>query len=265
MTGDAQELARVRNPVLLLSAAAWILLLANPGGMVGHAHFHAMRSGGLPLGARFRMLLAMNPPAALAASWLLMLVAMMAPVLIPHVRHIRRRSFRRRRARSTALFAAGYGAIWMAVGAVVLAIDLAVKLFAQQSYLPAAGVLLLASVWQFSPSKQRCLNRCHANTELAAFGPAADFDALRFGVRHGLWCAASCWALMLFPMLLPRGHVVAMAAVAVLILSERLERPMPPAWRWRGLGTLTRIAIAQARIGMGARTRAARSLPALNA
>src|SRR5271157_5289850 len=113
MTGDARELARVRNPVLLLSAVTWILLFANPGGMVGHAHFHAMRSGAMPLGASFRMLLAMNPPAALAASWLLMLVAMMAPVLIPHLRHIRQRSFRRRRARATALFVAGYGALWM--------------------------------------------------------------------------------------------------------------------------------------------------------
>jgi predicted metal-binding membrane protein len=256
MTNSAREFARVRYPVLLLSAVAWILLLANPGGMVGHAHFHAMHSGVMPLGARFPMLLAMNPPAALAAGWLLMLVAMMAPVLIPHVRHIRQRSFRRRRARSTALFVAGYGAIWMAVGAVALAIELAVKLFAAQSYLPAAGVLLLASVWQFSPIKQRCLNRCHANTELAAFGSAADLDALRFGLRHGIWCAASCWALMLFPMLLPQGHVVAMVAVALLIFSERLERPMPPSWRWRGLGSLTRIAIAQARIRLDARTRA---------
>jgi len=217
------------------------------------------------MGERFRMLLAMNPPAALAASWLLMLVAMMAPVLIPHVRHIRQRSFRRRRARSTTLFVAGYGAIWMAAGAVVLAMDLALKLYRPQSYLPAAVVLLFAVVWQFSPFKQRCLNRCHANTELAAFGPAADLDALRFGLRHGIWCAASCWALMLFPMLLPRGHVVAMAAVAVLIFSERLERPMPPAWRWRGLGALTRIAIAQARIRLVPRQGPARSPLALNA
>jgi len=130
----------------------------------------------------------------------------------------------------------------------LLAIELAVKLFAPQSYLPAAGVVLIALVWQFSPVKQRCLNRCHAHTELAAFGAAADFDALRFGMTHGTWCAGSCWALMLFPMLLLRGHVVAMASVAVLIFSERLEQPRPPSWRWRGLGKATRIVVAQARI-----------------
>jgi predicted metal-binding membrane protein len=248
MAYGAPDLARVRNSVLLLSAATWILLLAEPYGMVARAHFHAARSRVTPLGPSFHMLLAMNPPAALAANWLLMLVAMMAPVLIPPIRHIRQRSFKRRRARATALFAAGYGAIWMAVGAVALSIDLAVNLFAPQSYLPAAALLLLASVWQFSPIKQRCLNRCHAHTALAAFGAAADRDALRFGLRHGIWCAASCWALMLFPLLLPRGHAVAMIAVAFLIFGERLERPMPPSWRWRGLGSVTRIAIAQARI-----------------
>jgi predicted metal-binding membrane protein len=198
------------------------------------------------------MLLAMNPPACVAAGWALMLVAMMSPVLIAPVCHVRLRSFSHRRARSIAIFGAGYAVIWMAVGGVLVAIELAAKLLAPQSYLPAAGVVLIALVWQFSPIKQRCLNRCHAHTELAAFGAAADFAALRFGMTHGIWCAGSCWALMLLPMLLPRGHVVAMAVVAILIFSERLEEPMRPCWRWRGFGKVIRIVVAQARIRLHA-------------
>ena len=150
----------------------------------------------------------------------------------------------------------GYAAIWMTLGGVLLAIELAVKLYAPQSYLPAAGAVVTALVWQFSPIKQRCLNRCHTPTELAAFGAAADFDALRFGVTHGIWCASSCWALMLSPMLLPRGHVLAMAAVAVLIFGERLEQPRPPCWRCRGLGKATRIVVARARIRLHTRPKA---------
>lgn len=248
MIYDARELARVRNPVLLISAAAWILLLVEPGNMLMLAHCPAMSYGAMPVWASFQMLLATNPPASLAAGWVLMLVAMMTPVLISPVSHIRLRSFTYRRARSIALFVAGYAAIWMALGGVLPAIELAVRLFAPQSYLPAAGVVLIGLVWQFSPIKQRCLNRCHAHTELAAFGAAADFHVLRFGMIHGIWCAGSCWALMLFPMLLPRGHVVAMATVAGLIFSERLEQPMPPCWRRRGCGKAIRIVIAQARI-----------------
>jgi predicted metal-binding membrane protein len=240
MTSDPRELARVRNPGLLLSAAAWIWLLADPGGSMMRAHCAAAGSGGLPLSA------------SLAAGWGLMLVAMMSPALILPIVHLRRRSFKRRRARAVVLFVAGYAAIWMAAGGVLLAASLAIGWLAPNSYLPATGVILLTIVWQLSPVKQRCLNRCHAHGELAAFGVAADRDALRFGVSHGVWCAGSCWALMLSPMLLPWGHIAGMAVVAVLTFSERLEHPKPPRWRWRGLGKVSRIAIAQARIRLQA-------------
>ena len=232
--------------MLLISAAAWLWLLFGPGSML--AHCPAAGSGLVPLAASLQMFVAMNPPASIAAGWALMLVAMMSPVVIPPIRHIRLRSFAHRRGRSILLFVAGYSAVWMAVGAVLLAIAAAVRWFAPQSYLPAAGAALVAVVWQFSPVKQSCLNRCHAHTELAAFGAAADFDALRFGTRHGVWCAGSCWGLMLFPILLPQGHVAAMAAVTVLIFSERLEQPMPPSWRWRGPGKAIRISVALARM-----------------
>jgi predicted metal-binding membrane protein len=245
MTYDARELARVRNPVLLVSAVTWILLLVEPGSMGRFAHCPATTSGAMPLSASFQILLAISEAASLMVSWALMLVAMMSPVVISPVCHIRLRSFTHRRARSTVLFVTSYAAIWTALGGVLLAIELAAMLFAPQSYLPAAGVVLIALVWQFSPIKQRCLNRCYAHTELSAFGAAADFDALRFGMTHGIWCVGSCWALMLFPMLLPRGHVFAMATVAILINSERLEQPRPACWRWRGLGKAVRIVVAQ--------------------
>ncbi len=151
MTYDARELARVRNPVLLISAVTWILLLVGPGSMVMLAHHPAASAGAMPLPASFHMLLGMNPPASLAAGWALMLVAMMSPVLIPPLHHIRLRSFRHRRARSIVLFVAGYAAIWMALGGVLLAIEVAVKFYAPQSYVPAAGVFLIALVLAVFP------------------------------------------------------------------------------------------------------------------
>ena len=259
---NVRELAQVRNPILIVTAVAWLLLLVEPGGMLMFAHCPASISGAMPVAESFQMLLAMNRPAILAAGWALMLIAMMSPVLIAPVRHIRIQSFTRRRPRSVALFVTGYAAIWMALGGVLLAIELVVILFATQSYPLAAGVLLIASVWQCSPIKQRCLNRCHAHTELAAFGAAADLDAFRFGIIHAIWCASSCWLLMLFPMVLPRGHVVSMATIAVLIFSERLERPKPPRWRWRGFGKAMRIVVAQTRIRLhAAELRAAQFSP----
>lgn len=233
MTYEEREFARVRFSVLLVTSSIWILVIAQPHGMAGHTHPHAVNFAEVQM---------------LAADWTLMLVAMMAPLLIPSVYYVRQRSFKHRRARAVALFVAGYGALWMAAGAVVLAIEISIKLLAPMSFLPAAGAALIAVVWQFSPIKQRALNRCHSHTELAAFGAAADLAVLRFGLTHGVWCLVSCWALMLFPMLLPSGRVAAMAAVAFLVFSERLDRPMPPSWRFRGLTSVKRMVVARARI-----------------
>jgi predicted metal-binding membrane protein len=173
---------------------------------------------------------------------------MMLPTLAAPIGHIVERSFNRRRARSIGLFIFGYAAIWMAAGAVLLSTRIALNWLVPQSYVPAVVVGIIAVVWQCSPVKQRCLNRNHNHRELAAFGLAADLDALRFGVTHGIWCVGSCWALMLFPMLLSEGHLVAMAAVTVLMISERLEQPQRLSWRLRLRGKLMRIVVAQTRI-----------------
>jgi predicted metal-binding membrane protein len=239
------ERARIATPILLISAVTWMMLLVNPGSITV-AHCPVTDSGASL--ASFQMLLAMNPVSSMTAGWALMVVAMMSPTLIAPVQHIVNRSFKRRRARSIALFMVGYAAIWMVAGGVMVTATLLLNVLAPQSYLPAVGVGIVALVWQCSPLKQRCLNRLHNHSELAAFGAAADLDALRFGITHGVWCAGSCWALMLLPMLLLEGHFVAMAAVTFLIISERLEKPRPLSWRLRFRGKLMRILIAQTRI-----------------
>lgn len=246
MTSSSRERARVNISILLLSAITWMMLLVNPGSIMTLAHCPVTDSG-VSL-VSFQMLLAMNPPSSMTVGWALMLVAMMSPTLISPVHHVRKRSFKRRRARSVALFVIGYAAIWIAAGSVLVTVTLLLNLLLPQSYLPAVGMGIVALVWQCSPIKQRCLNRAHNHSELAAFGIAADLDALRFGITHGVWCAGSCWALMLFPMLLLEGHFAAMAVVTFLIISERLEQPRPLSWRLRLRGKLMRILIAQTRI-----------------
>jgi predicted metal-binding membrane protein len=234
MTSARRERLQVSRPLLLLSALAWVLLAAEPNIIRMPAHSVAMP---MPM-----------PPVSftsLALGWQLMLTAMMLPLLIAPVRHLRDRSFTHRRARAIALFLTSYGAIWMAAGVLLLTFTLTVRQIVPGSWMPLALVALIAVIWQSSPIKQRCLNRNHAHTELAAFGWAADLDALRFGWRHGVWCFGSCWALMLLLMLISRGHIAAMAAVTLWLFAERLERPTPPQWRWHGPDKALRIVIAQ--------------------
>jgi predicted metal-binding membrane protein len=246
MTISPRERARINLLVLLISAIVWMMLLVNPGSIMTIAHCPVSDSGASA--ASFQMMLAMNPVSSLMVGWALMLVAMMSPTLIMPIRHVMERSFKRRRVRSVTLFVVGYAAIWMAAGVILLASVLMLNLLLPQSYLPAVGVGIAAFVWQCSPVKQRFINRGHNHRELAAFGIAADLDALRFGISHGVWCVGSCWALMLFPMLLSQGHFAAMAFVTYVMTSERLEQPRTLSWRLRFSGKLMRIAAAQTRI-----------------
>jgi len=236
---------RVYVPILVISATAWTILVINPE-RISLTHCPVTDSG--PSLVSFQMALAMNPISSLTLGWALMLVAMMSPTLIEPIRHIRERSFKRRRARAVMLFVVTYGAVWMAGGGVLLATMLLLHVFLPQSYLPAAVVGTVAFIWQCSPVKQRCLNRGHNHRELAAFGMAADLDVVSFGLMHALWCVGSCWALMLLPMLVLQGHFVAMALVTFVMNSERLERPRPVNWRLRFSGKLMRIVVSQTRI-----------------
>lgn len=240
MTPAARERLRVRVPLFAASGAAWLLLAMQP---------HEAMVCSMP-----SMQAARPSPASLAAGSTLMFAAMMLPLLGPPLRHLRDRSLARRRMRATALFLGGYGLPWIAAG--VALIVLADRIVAAQS--PVVLTLAVAAIaaWQFSPAKQSCLNRCHAHSALAAFGPSADRDALLFGATHSLWCIASCSGLMLLPMLFPSVHLAGMAAITLWLASERLDRPMPARWSLRGPGKLMRIAIAQLTLATAARRRA---------
>lgn len=178
-----------------------------------------------------------------AAGSALMFVAMMVPTIGAPVLHVSSQNFARRRLRSAALFVAAYGAVWIAAGVALLL--LAAEIVASPAAIAAAVAAAVA--WQCCPLKQRCLNQCHNHSALAAFGAAADRDALLFGVIHSLWCVGSCSALMLVPMLFLHAHIPAMAAITLWIAGERLDRPVPPRWSLRWPRKSVRIAIGQAR------------------
>ncbi len=263
MVYDRQQVAALRWRVLGASLAAWVVMVAVPAwsgdelpaslcsaaGTTGPAGLISITSvtgttgsagSASPFGPPS---IAWLTPAWLVSTglgWMLMIVAMMLPMSIPALAHIRLSTFAHARWRAMALFLAGYGAVWLMAGWVMKAIDMLLRNAATELQLPVhqpalAAAAVLALVWQVSPAKQRCLNRCHAHPSLAAFGWPAARDALALGLRHGVWCVGSCWALMLLVLLLPQGHVAGMLAASGLMYSERLDPPRPPAWRLRGL------------------------------
>jgi predicted metal-binding membrane protein len=174
-----------------------------------------------------------NSPLELALSWGLMIAAMMLPLGVAPLWHVRARSFARRRARSTLAFVAGFVAICMAAGVVLQGVALSLRWMTAAPHASVALAIALALAWQVSPAKQWFLNRCHQRPPLAAFGFAADRDAFLFGLRNGAACAGACWALMLPMLLITDGQLAAMIVATLFGLAESLESPARLAWRWR--------------------------------
>jgi predicted metal-binding membrane protein len=230
------------------SLVAWSVLALDGSGFTLPAFCSAGTLRGVPLSVSLDLALMFNSPAQLAAGWALMVAAMMSPLIVAPLQHVRDRSFARRRARSMLLFVAGYLAVWMIAGAALQAVALAAR-WAAPAPLAYLGVAAAAAMaWQISPAKQWCLNRCHRQPHLSAFGAAADRDAFDFGLTNGASCVGACWALMLLMLFAGQGHVLPMIALTLFVFAERLESPAPPQWRWRGPGKALRIVAAQARM-----------------
>jgi predicted metal-binding membrane protein len=168
-------------------------------------------------------------PAAAAAAWLVMLVAMMPPLLVQPVTHVWHSSLAARRPRALALFATAYAMIWLTAAAVLFPAAMVLRLGA--AGLAAGPALAIAIAWSCSPLAQQSRNRCHRLLAIGIFGRAADRDCLRQGLSTGLACVAVCWPWMLLPMTLDAGHVAAMVAAGFVLFMERLAPPAAPLWR----------------------------------
>ena len=257
MTPEARERRRIRTPILAVTALAWaVTLLADPlrsasrsgarsapGSGAGqgpapaaldaslahaaHAH-HAVVDPGLPASHA-----STENVAGLLIGWALMLTAMMAPLLIPALRHVRARSLRSRRWRAVSLVTVAHAAVWTVAGIVLLAVASALRSVTGRADLAVLLGLVAALTWQLSPLKQYCLNRHCMHPPISSQGGAADRDALRFGGTHAAWCFGSCWALMLVSLLAPAWHVAVMVVVSVWMWVEPLDRPERPTWRVR--------------------------------
>lgn len=209
---------------------------------------------GRPPPASLDLLLALNAPTNVVCSAALMIAAMMLPLAVAPLRHVHDRSFAKRRGRGMLLFLAGYVAVWMCAALGIQTVALAARWVAPTP-LGALVVLGIAAIlWQASPAKQWCLNRCHRRPQLAAFGAAANRDVFAFGLANGVFCAGTCWALMLLPLTAGSLHLLGMAFAALFVFAERLERPAPLGWRWRGPRKAFRIAAVQLRMILGRTT-----------
>jgi predicted metal-binding membrane protein len=153
--------------------------------------------------------------------WLVMVIAMMFPLLVDHIRNTAARSLWYRRHRAVGLFLTGYVAPWLVFG---IAASAMLSVLEAQSRLdpPLLSALGfgLALIWQVTPARRRAVLSCHRTRPISPTGWRADRDCLRYGSSVGASCLFSCWALMLACML-SRHSVPAMFAITAIGLFER--------------------------------------------
>ncbi len=168
--------------------------------------------------------------ASFLGMWVVMMVAMMLPSLVPMLRRYREavaRAGSPRLGRRTALVGAGYFSVWTAFGMAAFPLGVALAAVAMQQpplarAVPAAAgvVVLIAGALQFTAWKARHLACCREASALTL--PPDIRTAWHHGLRLGLHCSCSCAGLTGILLAIGVMDLRVMAAVTAAITIERL-------------------------------------------
>lgn len=209
---------------LLLAATAWICLAVTlgwfaPSWALPSGHHHGSDAATVPH---------IHSVDAQLLTWLLMVVAMMLPTTVPHLRYLGFNTRRSRRQRSLALFTLGYLAVWLAPGVLFAVAPIPV---------PASGLAVLvlaAGAWELTPIKRRALRGCCRTLPAGFTGPSADAAAVDYGLRHGLTCLLVGGPAMAVLMLAGHPWWATVALAVVMAAQKLLSRPD----QWRAVVAL---------------------------
>ncbi len=213
---------------LALVALAWIALIAwgqSPyGRFLSHQELGEVGPGlsGESLGLT----------SLFVVGWTVMTMAMMLPTSLP-LFNLFQRLVRGRpdAARLVALLIGGYIVIWTLFGLAAhvgdRGIHAAVGQFAwleENSWSLGAGTLLLAGVYQFTPLKYMCLDKCRSPLSFITGhwqGSHEQAQAFKLGLHHGLFCVGCCWSLMLLMFSVGVGNVGWMLTLGAIMAVEK--------------------------------------------
>jgi predicted metal-binding membrane protein len=211
-----QELARpviAAAVVLAVTAFAW-------AAMVHHARAMAGIDG---------MDMGLGSLDAFAASWVVMMAAMMLPSAIPVVLEFARVAEKRRGwPMAVGVLAATYLGVWLAFGVACYAIYAALGMPWPHQTAVVGGALALAGVYSISPIKRGSQARCR---ELCALHGPLPFNLMRsaavVGARYGVSCLGCSGALMVAMVLLGMASLWWAVILGLVVLVYKLAPPLP--------------------------------------
>jgi predicted metal-binding membrane protein len=168
--------------------------------------------------------------------WVVMMIGMMVPSATPmilvHARASRQAAAQGKRFAATAWFAGGYLLAWItfSLGATLgqWALErasLLTPMMAASSHVFGGAALIVAGLYQWTRLKEVCLSQCRAPiTFILRHGGLRSDPAgsLILGVRHGIYCVGCCWALMLLLFVVGVMNLLWIAALAILVLLEKV-------------------------------------------
>src|SRR6266850_502334 len=160
--------------------------------------------------------------ASFLGMWLVMMVAMMLPSLVPMLWRYRQAvgsAGEARLGRLTALVGVGYFFVWTVFG--MAAFPLGVAL-AYAVPIAVGVVVLIAGALQLTAWKARHLAWCREAPGRGRTLPADTGTAWRHGLRLGLHCSRCCVGLMAILLVIGVMDLRAMAVVAAAITVERV-------------------------------------------
>jgi predicted metal-binding membrane protein len=213
--------------IAIVSALAWAYMVFLAQGMGGA---HTGPSMAMPHAATWGL----ADFALTFAMWAVMMVAMMVPSAGPLILLVATVNRKRRELASplvpTGVFLLGYVAAWTWYSALATVGQWGLHEAALLSPMmggasPAVGgaILLAAGVFQFTPLKYACLTRCRSPLQfLLNEWREGTWGAFAMGLRNGNTCVVCCWALMALMFVGGVMSLLWMAAIAAVVLIEKV-------------------------------------------
>jgi predicted metal-binding membrane protein len=234
-----QELAKpvvAALVVLVVAGVAWAAMVHHSRAMAG------MDMAGMDMG--------LGPIESFAATWVVMMAAMMLPSAIPVVVEFARTAERRRGwPIATGVLAATYLGVWLLFGVVCYALYTAAGMPWPNQTMVAGVALALAGVYSITPIKRASAARCR---QLCALHGPLPFNLMRSaavaGVRYGLSCLGCSAALMVAMVLIGMSSVWWAVLLGIVVLVYKLAPPMR--LRYELVLSLALAALGAAYLGM---------------
>lgn len=222
MTAMAEALPRRWRqylPVLAAGALAWaslwLMATQHSAAAAGHAH---------------------GDDPSFLLTWLMwcgMAIAMMLPTALPALATLEELTAtareRRHQAGNPAWFATGFVLVWFVFGLLAALLQILLQhgmlldsTGAITNHRLAAGLFLLAGVYQFTATKHACLRRCRSPmTFYMQHWQDGHTGYLHMGLRMGVFCLGCCWAMMLLMFSLGVMNLAWMGLLAIYMYAEK--------------------------------------------